>query len=106
VKLTTHPHLLLKFRMSGAVSVIPLYAIMVWTDGNVKFCISFRHINQHKILHLCCGYSLNVRGNSRFCTACGMQHPDHFPTAGGEYRLMGENLESCPEVGRAGGGGG
>jgi hypothetical protein len=56
--------------------------------------------------HLCYGYSLNVWGSSRFCTACGMQHPDQFSTAGRDYHLMGENLESCPEVGRTGGGGG
>ena len=52
VKLTTQPHLVLKFRMSGAMPVIPLYAIMAWTGCSLNFCIAFRHINQHKILHV------------------------------------------------------
>jgi hypothetical protein len=106
VKLITHPHLVLKFRMSGAMPVILLYAIVAWADCSFNFCISFRHINQHNILHLCYGYSLKVRGSSRFCTACRMQHPDQFPIGGGDYRLMRENFESRPEVGRAGGSGG
>lgn len=94
VRLTPHPHLVLKFRMRGAMPVIPLYAIMAWTDCSVNFCNFFRHIKQHKILHLCYGYSLNVRGSSRFCTAYGMQHSDQFPTAGDDYRLMRENHQS------------
>jgi len=33
MKLTTHPHLVLRSRMSGAAPLLPLYTFMAWTGA-------------------------------------------------------------------------
>jgi len=37
VKLTTNPHLVLRLRMSGAIPLLPLYALMAWTGNFFYF---------------------------------------------------------------------
>jgi hypothetical protein len=37
VRLATHMHQALRLRMSGAVPLLPLYALMVWTGTTLLF---------------------------------------------------------------------
>jgi hypothetical protein len=49
VKLITHLHLVLKFRMSRDILLIPLYALMVWTGQTLP--IIYIEINMKYLQH-------------------------------------------------------
>lgn len=40
MKLTTHLHLLSRLRMSGTLSLLPMYGFMVWTRKALPFYIT------------------------------------------------------------------
>jgi hypothetical protein len=45
-KLTTHLHRVQRLRMSGAITLLPIYALMAWTGTNLFFALIVRLFTQ------------------------------------------------------------
>jgi len=48
MKLTTHHHLVPRFRMSGAISPLPFYAFMAWTGRTLMHLCIMATVTQSK----------------------------------------------------------
>jgi hypothetical protein len=70
IKLTIHLHLVPRLRMSGAITLLPLYAIMLWTGITLPFFLSSHNCSYRIYPYTLLGSALTTCSSLNLYTTC------------------------------------